>query len=279
MMEFKQLQYTIWDPTGNITALVETPTEVADQPALAAELMARHPEVEQVGFLRFPPSENARDAAELRMAGGEFCGNASISAAALRLLRRGLPPVGREAHSLWLKVSGAAEPVEARVRRVGEMEFSVALRMPPAQSVEQRVFSYGSLRDRLPLIRMQGISHVLIEPESPLFLLRDSDDDAERAAREWCDALGAACLGLMFLSGSDPDWTLTPLVWVPCGETLCWEHSCASGSAAVGLCLALREGKPQDLSFQEPGGVLRVECQPGSGEVWLHGNARIVEGT
>ena len=48
------LQYSIFDPTGNITALVESPVPVERQPAVAAALMARHPEVEQVGFVRFP---------------------------------------------------------------------------------------------------------------------------------------------------------------------------------------------------------------------------------
>ncbi|MBO5556880.1 MAG: hypothetical protein J5927_06815, partial [Oscillospiraceae bacterium] len=79
-MEYDSLQYTILDPTGNITALVESPVAVARQSAVAADLMARHPTVEQVGFVRFAPAAGEKDAvqAALRMAGGEFCGNASM---------------------------------------------------------------------------------------------------------------------------------------------------------------------------------------------------------
>ena len=34
-----QLKYSLLDPTGNITLLVETPVPIEDQPAVALELM------------------------------------------------------------------------------------------------------------------------------------------------------------------------------------------------------------------------------------------------
>ena len=81
------LRYCILDPTGNITALAESPVAHGDQPAAAEAIMRRHPEVEQVGFVRFGADAAGGLAGELRMAGGEFCGNASMSAAALFLMR------------------------------------------------------------------------------------------------------------------------------------------------------------------------------------------------
>ena len=78
----EELHYSIWDPAGNITALVESNVLITDQPTAAAKIMSCHPEVEQVGFVRFYP-EQSDTQAELRMAGGEFCGNASMCAAAL----------------------------------------------------------------------------------------------------------------------------------------------------------------------------------------------------
>ena len=41
------LRYSIIDPTGNITALVEDEVAVADQPRVASRIMALHPQVEQ----------------------------------------------------------------------------------------------------------------------------------------------------------------------------------------------------------------------------------------
>ena len=72
------MRYSVFDPTGNITALVRDPVAPLQQPVIAAGIMRKHPEVEQVGFVSFDGALPA-----LRMAGGEFCGNASMSAAAL----------------------------------------------------------------------------------------------------------------------------------------------------------------------------------------------------
>ena len=86
----KQIRYRILDPNGNITVLVESAVPVEKQPSSAEWIMQQHPEVEQVGFVRFlditPDSDGIH--AELRMTGGEFCGNASLSTAALYLYRQ-----------------------------------------------------------------------------------------------------------------------------------------------------------------------------------------------
>ena len=104
MDERETLRCSIWDPTGNITALVESPVPVPEQPAVAAGLMRRYPAVEQVGFVRLSDEKTAP--AALRMAGGEFCANASMSTAALSALRLGLYE-----GELTLAVSGAEDAV------------------------------------------------------------------------------------------------------------------------------------------------------------------------
>ena len=45
------VRYRLFDPTGNITLLVETPVPVEEQPAVAQALMEQEPSAEQVGFL------------------------------------------------------------------------------------------------------------------------------------------------------------------------------------------------------------------------------------
>ena len=49
--ETGQIKYCIFDPTGNITALVESPVIIDRQPGVADGIMKKHPEVEQVGFI------------------------------------------------------------------------------------------------------------------------------------------------------------------------------------------------------------------------------------
>ena len=81
----EDLKYCIFDPTGNITALVETAVDIADQPAAASHIMELEPDVEQVGFISYAEDPAAGVApVSLRMAGGEFCGNATMCAAGRR---------------------------------------------------------------------------------------------------------------------------------------------------------------------------------------------------
>ena len=267
---FEGLRYSIFDPTGNVTALVETPVAVSAQPAAAAAIMRRCPAVEQVGFVRlFPAGEQGIDAA-LRMAGGEFCGNASMSTAALLLLRRGEQTT--EEKTVRLRVSGAAEPVEVRLRREGADSYRAGVRIPRAKAIAGQAFAFGELRGSLPLVRMEGISHLVITPDSCFFPLKDRPAQAEKAVRLWCGALRADGLGLMFLEED----ALTPLVYVPGSGTVFWENSCASGSAAVGMALAAGRGEALRLTLREPGGALAVESDP-DGRTWLWGRTRLVE--
>ena len=273
MVKDEPIQYSILDPTGNITALVESPVPVERQPSVAASLMERHPEVEQVGFVQLNGEGPVQ--ARLRMAGGEFCGNAAMSAAALFLLRRGpqgegAPPV------LQVGVAGVVQPVAVRLRRDTEDSFFAGVHMPPAKSIGEKDFCFGAVRGKLPVVRMEGISHIIIEPASPFFSLREDQTAARQAVRLWCAALSADCLGLMFLERTAAECRLTPLVYVPGSGTVFWENSCASGSSAVGMALAAKTGTPVRLELTEPGGRLRVESDPEKGETWLWGRTRLL---
>lgn len=266
--EKNPIRYSIFDPTGNITALVESPVDESEQRAVAASIMARHAAVEQVGFVRLPDEKSAP--AALRMAGGEFCANASMSAASLWALRLGLCE-----GELSLAVSGAEDAVAVRLKQEDESCFSAAVRMPEAREITAIPFVFEGLSGTIPLVRMEGIDHAVLTPDCPFFALRDRPSAAEKAVRELCASLGAVCLGLMFLEGERAQRRLTPLVYVPGSRTLFWESSCASGSAAAGMLLARQSGERTELELIEPGGVLRVESDPRKGETRLFGRTRL----
>ena len=266
--EKNPIRYSIFDPTGNITALVESPVDESEQRAVAASIMARHAAVEQVGFVRLPDEKSAP--AALRMAGGEFCANASMSAASLWALRLGLCE-----GELSLAVSGAEDAVAVRLKQEEESCFSAAVRMPEAREITAIPFVFEGLSGTIPLVRMEGIDHAVLTPDCPFFALRDRPSAAEKAVRELCASLGAVCLGLMFLEGERAQRRLTPLVYVPGSQTLFWESSCASGSAAAGMLLARQSGERTELELIEPGGILRVESDPQKGETRLFGRTRL----
>lgn len=264
------LRYCVLDPTGNITALVETAVDVAQQPEVAASIMLRHPEVEQVGFVRFALEATSGVDVELRMAGGEFCGNASLCAAALYVLR--VHGDSRCVRRVMLKVSGATNPVAVVLEPEGSGAFSARVAMPRELGVIEQTCRFEGTVGSVPLVLLEGISHMVIEPASAFFKLLDERDRAERAVRQWCTELDAECLGLMFLEQSETQHHLTPLVYVSGGDTLFWENSCASGSSAVGMHLAEKAGERVDVTLCEPGGVLRVTSDPATHETWLFGH-------
>ena len=273
MME--DLKYYIFDPTGNITALVESGVAAADQPAVAARIMELEPDVEQVGFVTYADDDAASAGAapvSLRMAGGEFCGNATMCTAALYMIRENM--LGSAA--IRVRVSGAAEPLEVQLRRKDAVSFDAAVTMPPAVGIDELRLADGMLPGSdslsLPIVRMEGIAHVIIEPDSGFFGLKDDPALAETLLRGWCGVLGAECLGMMFLGEGAALRRLTPLVYVPGADTMFWENSCASGSAAAGIYLAAQAGTPVDVTFDEPAGRLRVESDPLAKKTVLHGS-------
>lgn len=330
------IRYSILNPNGNITALVESQIPQEMQPEIAGKIMDLHPDVEQVGFVSFRDEASLPEGihVRLRMAGGEFCGNASLSAAALYLHR--MERVGEDAvpypaepsgascfmgdgsesgvcreKTVLLSVSGFSGTVEVKLQAEESGRFFGAVTMPPAIGISRRGFVFDTIKDTLPLVQMEGISHIMIEPESAFFALADRKDAAEEAVKLWCSALGADCLGLMFLnscSGEDnsltgqkynhtdqnyslcakndnlnalnhslcaKNYSLTPLVYVPGSSTVFWENSCASGSAAAAMYLADAAGGQFSCVFFEPGGQLRAESDPQAGQTLLCGSVEL----
>ena len=269
----EDLKYCIFDPTGNITALVETAVDIADQPAAASRIMELEPDVEQVGFISYADDPAAGGVpVSLRMAGGEFCGNATMCAAALFAIRSGL-----QGGAVPVKVWGVSAPFEVLLERQAALDYSAAVSIPPALAMDELRLADGMLPGsdslNLPIVRMEGISHVIIEPDSGFFGLKDDPALAETLLRGWCGVLGAECLGMMFLGEGAAFRPMIPLVYVPGADTMFWENSCASGSAAAGMYLAAKAGSPVDVTFDEPAGRLRVESDPATGRTILHGSA------
>ncbi len=243
----KELHYDLMDPTGNMTVLVETPVPVAQQPAVATKIMELESLCEQVGFLM--PAVAGCDTA-IRMAGGEFCGNASMCAAALYAIKQGF--IGEK--KLRISVSGKSVMVAVAPDDAG---YLCRVEMPRLLDVVQV--------DQFPVVRFEGICHAITTAEL-------SDEDAVTLLRGLCDVLQPEAIGLMQL-GKEGD--MKPLVYVPAADTLFWENSCGSGTAAVGAYLYHLTGKPVSCAFRQPGGTLGVEVDD-TGRIFLQGTARLV---
>ena len=255
-----KIQYCKFDPTGNITALVETKVDIADQPAVAARIMEEEPDVEQVGFITYVKDAAPADGSaliSLRMAGGEFCGNATMCAAAHFASHGGL-----QSGAVPVQVSGASAPLIVRLEQLAPFSYSAAVSMPPALRIgkvsltaadaaggPEEVGAAGvSAMMSLPVVEMEGISHIIIEHDSDFFGIKDDKPLAESMLKHWCGVLGADCLGMLFLGEGD-----------------------------AGMYLAAKSGSAVDVTFEEPAGRLRVESDPATGLTILHGSAILIE--
>lgn len=253
--------YSLLDPTGNITVLVRTPVPVSEQPRLAEAIMAAEPTAQQTGFVGTDKSGSPT----LRMAGGEFCGNASLSAAALFCMQHNLP-VG-ETKALPLHVPGVDLIVPVTVTRLGKESFRGTVKMPTPCRVEPCTLQGRSRAYEGTLVTMSGISH---------FVTREpmEREEAEANIKNWCQQRQADGFGIMLFEESSLN--VTPLVYVPVPETMFWESSCASGSTAVAAALAAKRPFPFSVTLHEPGGDLTVAVNA-EGEFHLTGQVRLIK--
>ncbi len=236
-----KISYTKIDPSGNITLIVDSFVPREEQSRIASLLMEHEPEAEQVGFLEAP--EDTCCAVRLQMMGGEFCGNATLSAASVVM-----QSIGLDSGDILIEVSGAPEPVKVSGCVLTPGIFEGRVVMPLPESISECSFLDGFDCCTLPLVRFPGICHAIVTPDA---LTREK---AERVIGAWCRQIKAEALGLMFYDKEKS--RLTPLVYVESTGTAVWEGSCASGTAAVVSYLAELDGEYASVRLAEPHGKL-----------------------
>lgn len=240
------LRFVKTDPTQNMTVLVRDPVPRAAQVAVAARLMARDSvSAEQVGFIE-PPAPGSGAAARLQMMGGEFCGNAAMSLAAV-LLWDG----GRDGGDVILEVSGCAAPVVCRMAPRGPDAMTGTVDMP----LPERTGEVSGC----PAVFLPGITHI-IAPAADL----PDPGEAEAFLRRTAPALEAPCAGLLLFDRQA--MALTPCVYVKATDSAVWERGCASGTAALGAYLALTEGAGE-TALRLPGGTMTARARVEGGHL------------
>lgn len=244
------IDYYLINPTENITLLVETPVPQELQPFVASELLLREKRGEQVGFI----GKSDEHDISVRMAGGEFCGNAAISAAALYL------KLGGVKNTVNVCLSGVTVPVRVLGSGNGKYKFGACLKNDA--QISEISFEYNGKSYSFPIVSFYGISHIISDKSSV-------DFSPEEVIKDVCRKINAEALGIMMFDFDSN--TLTPLVFVPAGDTLYWENSCASGTAAVGAYLFSKTGKNISLDITEPGGTMNVFAD--KNRIVLSGNA------
>ena len=220
------------DPAGNVTLLVLTPVEPALRAAVARELLGRCGG-EQVGFAALP---RLGGACRLEMMGGEFCGNA------LRCLGRWWADAHPEQDGpLPAEISGCDRPLTL---------------WPEGESVraELPLPKYLSEWEGMRVAVFPGIVHAL--HTGPAL----SRERTAELTAGLCERYAAPAAGVMAL-GVDGR-SMVPAVYVRDTDTLYFESSCASGSAAVAAILSRETPEGESVyPLSQPGGTILASAR------------------
>ncbi|MBR3334865.1 MAG: hypothetical protein IKG23_11290 [Clostridia bacterium] len=243
----KSYRYVLLDPTGNITALVLDPADPYDERRITRELLKRS---EQVAYLEAPKNPGA--VAAIRLMGGEFCGNAAMASAAWLIREKAEQ---NKPKALLLEVSGAADPVCCTVLKTAD-GFEGTVEMPGTPEIGTE-----KIGDVLfTAVRMEGITHLICEGRN------FKKEEAESLLRQIADRLSDEAIGL--IQWDRVKQYMLPLVFVRGSNSMVWEHGCGSGSAAVGVAEALRNGAGETTTeVKQPGGTIRVTAAAENGEI------------
>jgi len=226
---FRILKYNIYYPSGNTTALVTDFVTLKYRKKVNDEIMRLHDDVEQVGFVYVDKNKYYLD-----MAGGEFCGNATRSAAYYFL----------NGHNGELKIN------------VSGVDRSLVAGINGSISYAEIPFSRNSFLFNTNLQKIQGINHIIVEVDNNL-----TQSSAMLLANQYITQYveniksSPLALGVMFTKKENDKYVVFPVVKVFSVDTVFYETACASGSA----CIALYEHnkyskKINNLSIKQPSG-------------------------
>lgn len=230
------VEYSIYVPAGNDTAFVYGLNYTSQQKKLINDaIMAKHSNVEQVGFI------DPTGKPELQMAGGEFCGNATRSAAVIYLN-------GKEG-SLKMTVN-VKDTINAGVDKNGKAWCEIPLYHGTDVITEKEPGIF--------IVKMNGMVTVVIQENIAKKYLKDKDN-LKAMGMEFIHHFNldySEAVGVMFCERERGLLKINPIVWVKSIDTLFYETACGSGTTAVCMVEAFLNQKSQEIDVLQPSGMV-----------------------
>lgn len=268
--------FSKWSPGGNTTLLFPALDLAPSQQAELAR-QALDPSVlggEQAGFVD-------RQARSLRMAGGEFCVNASRAVGALlacedeRAQPTAAPQKSNQAvqavRRYEISVSGWQSPVRLLVRGGFPLwQVEAVLRLPEI-FMECR-------EDGICLVRLPGICHLLLDARA-----HGHPEDCRAAAallRRRYSLEQEEAVGVIWWQVLQGQLDMLPLVHVRDTRTDYLESACGSGALALALALnRFKNSGDKKFSIMQPGGSpldVRLFSEDGTSVAGVDGPVALV---
>lgn len=228
------ISYLIYVPGGNGTALVE---KLGYSPEVRKQINDKIMEdngdiVEQVGFVEKGSQP------ELKMAGGEFCGNATRSAAYYYL--DGKPGE--------IKIKVNDDLINAGVYENGDAWCEIPLYFgnDVITQVEAGIYK----------VKMNGMTTIVVSDNVAEDYLNDMENIKAHGMNfinkyqlNECEAVG-----IMFLEVIDSVLKINPVVWVKSIDTLFYETACGSGTTATVMVEAYKRKDSCSMDILQPSG-------------------------
>jgi len=229
------VEYSIFRPAGNDTAFVYGLGYSSEQRKLINDcIMNKHKNVEQVGFIDLHGSH------ELQMAGGEFCGNATRSAASVFL--------NGKTGTLQMLVNGK-DLINAGVDKTGKAWCEI-----PIYHGDDAV---TKKEDGIYIVKMNGMVTVVIQEDVAKKYLENKDnlkDEGMKIIHHYHLEDNPA-VGVMFCEKQGERLKINPIVWVKEIETLFYETACGSGTTAVSMVEVYNAKVSKAIEVIQPSGL------------------------
>ena len=277
----KLINYTILDPSGNVTALVSnTDIDVSDvnfRTKINDAIMKANPQVEQVGFLTQVKKEidgKMQNVRKIQMAGDEFCGNASRAFACYLSDNKLVDDV-----EFPMMCSGNDNLLTAKidVNQGGNKKYYSNVDIPLDKNIANVIqtkqinkiilqetdiwpeTSSSIIRKKvnanidIDIVKLDGITHILIDNSKfPM----ENEAICKRKAKEIIKALGLQNEQAVGVIWSDfKTNTINPFVWVKDVDTIYYENACGSGSLAYGIKKATMQ-KDKNIAVRQKNGKI-----------------------
>lgn len=242
-----EISYKIYNPSGNITALV-----IGDEYSnkekvfLNKKIMDENPNVEQVGFLSL--KEN-----KLTMAGGEFCGNATRCACKYYL-------ENTKKDNLEIKINNYI--IKSGIYNSGETWCEIPI-LTDEKLIEK-------IDENISKVNLSGITILVVNKFN-------INCDLKQIAIEYIEKFNfknKEAVGVIFLK---ENLEIIPVVWVNKINTLFLENSCGSGSIAVAILESLKNNKNEFKIKQPSNKFLNIKVLENYENVILSGEIEEIE--
>ena len=225
-----EVSYMIFNPAGNITALVIGDEYNWKQRRLINnKIMEKETIVEQVGFI----SQKNR---KLTMAGGEFCGNATRCAT--------LYYIG-EQQSIELEINN--DKIKAGINGKSEVWCEVPTEGYNIEKISENI--YKVILKGITILVVKKIANHIDLKQSAINLIQkyNLDDNA---------------IGVMFVNNVENIIKIYPIVWVKEINTLFLENACGSGTIAVTMLESWLKNSSNKYNVMQPSGdILKADIE------------------